>query len=111
MSTVEQRACEFCGRELGAISRRDRRFCSHACRQAGYERRRRAAREPAVDAPPVVELRAKPLNLIVVVEHLGDRWNALGRSRRRRLCSRLCGLLRQQQQPRPRATDVVDLVA
>jgi hypothetical protein len=40
---VAQRRCESCERLLGATSRPHRRYCRAACRQAGYERRRRAA--------------------------------------------------------------------
>jgi integrase len=55
MSLAAQRRCESCGRPLGSTSRPDRRYCGAACRQAGYERRRRAARASSDDTVTAVE--------------------------------------------------------
>jgi hypothetical protein len=55
MTVAVERCCESCGRPLGSTSRPDRKFCGHACRQAGYHRRRRAAVPKSAAGEPAVE--------------------------------------------------------
>ena len=47
---VTARRCPACGLNLPAG--RSRRFCSHACRQAAYRRRRQQPSTPEVALPP-----------------------------------------------------------
>jgi endogenous inhibitor of DNA gyrase (YacG/DUF329 family) len=67
-STSER--CESCGAPLGG-GRRDRRFCSAACRQRDYGRRQRKAREtPALTVLPGSQDEASALEQLLDVERL-----------------------------------------
>jgi endogenous inhibitor of DNA gyrase (YacG/DUF329 family) len=52
----EGRRCETCGAVLAQTSRRDRRFCSQACRQAAYAERRAEQAVSPLPVPAVADL-------------------------------------------------------
>jgi hypothetical protein len=68
-TTLETRTCEHCSSELPSLSRRDRRYCSTACRvAAARERAREQYASDSLLAPAPLESREVTAQLQAAVE-------------------------------------------